>query len=359
MTPRGTTLAGDAVELAPFKARALWIAWERHRRSRELAAALGIPLATLLSRAPYAVRALVLSARTILVLATRRPSVLFAQNPSMVLATLACALRPLFRYRLVIDRHSNFRLHERDNPALKWRIFHAMSRYTIRAADLTIVTNDVLKALVEDWGGRGFTLPDKIPAMALATPATLPALSNAVFICSHEEDEPVKEVLQAAAALPDIDVYITGNPRTTLERYAHLVPPNVHLTGYLPEAAYQSLVASCDVVLSLTTAANTLLCGAYEAVAVGRPLVLSDQKALTNYFSKGRITTDNTAEGLARAVREAVQNSERLRAEMQLLKIELSKSWTERWKALLKAVTELLGAGRSERRDLHQPYDLK
>ena len=52
---------------------AVWIAWERHRRSRVLAESMGVELWEMLSGLPYALRVVVLAMRTTARLLRRRP----------------------------------------------------------------------------------------------------------------------------------------------------------------------------------------------------------------------------------------------------------------------------------------------
>src|SRR5687767_7871064 len=87
---------------------AVWVTWERQRRSIEMARALGVPLHMIEGGRNRAWRYVSVISRTLAMLARERPQVVFAQNPSVVLAVLVCALRPLFGYRVVVDRHSNF-----------------------------------------------------------------------------------------------------------------------------------------------------------------------------------------------------------------------------------------------------------
>jgi len=214
----------------------------------------------------------------------------------------------------------------------------------VRRADLTIVTNEALAALAAEWGGRPFILPDRIPRLPFRKRLALPGRQNVVFIYSQGEDEPIREVLEAAATVPNIEVYITGNSSEAQRKYEAIVPSNVHWTGYLPEEDYQGLLASCDAVLALTTAPNTLLCGAYEAVALGKALVLSKQEALAAYFSRGRILTDHT--DLAMAIRQALDERPCLEAEMRSLRAELEESWSKRWAVLCARIsTSLVGRG--------------
>ncbi len=317
----------------------LWVSWERHRRSRELAAALGCELVELDARAPWAARVLVLSGRTAALLLRKRPRLLIVQNPSIVLATMACLLRPLLRYRLVVDRHSNFFEETLAAPSLKFRLFHFLSRYTVRRADLTIVTNAPLRELLESWGGRGFILPDKLPALTLAQPRRLEGERSVVFVCSHSFDEPLAEVLAAARLLgASFRVYVTGDSRLSDRKLVGTAPENVVFTGWLEEAAYQSLLASADVVLALTHLPNTLLCGAYEAVSLGQALVISDHEALTGYFGRAAVAAGSSPRALAAAIEKAVRERTRLRAATAALATELEADWKRRFVELRQAV---------------------
>jgi hypothetical protein len=327
----------------------LWLTWERHRRSRELSAALGAELRELIFDGPWSVRALALSIASAAVLLGKRPRIVFVQNPSIILATVACLLRPVLGYRLIVDRHSNFFPETLAAPSFRFRVFHALSRFTIRRADLTIVTNDPLKELLESWGGRGFVLPDRLPDLPLAIPRPLDGERAIVFVCSHAFDEPLAEVLQAAARLaPGCRVYVTGDSRRSDPRLVRGAPPNVTFTGFLSEGGYQSLLASADVVMGLTKIPDTLLCCAYEAVTLGKPLVLSNHAALVRYFRLGAIFTGHAPAEMAAAIMRALAEGARLRAESAALAPELRIDWEARFRELRRrAGLDPIESGRS------------
>jgi hypothetical protein len=95
------------------------------------------------------------------------------------------------------------------------------------------------------------------------------------------------------------------------------------------------------VILALTSAPNTLLCGAYEAVALAKPLVISEQKVMTDYFHKGCIAARNTSSDLAAAVETALANAPQLTRESRELAKELAESWQRRFRSLLEVVAQL------------------
>lgn len=309
----------------------LWVTWEDHRRSRELANHFGARLRVLESPLPRPARYFVLSLRTLALLLVQRPRVVFCQNPSIVLAAWLVLWRPICRYRLVVDRHSNFKFETAGRPELKWRVFHALSRFTLRRADLTVVTNEPLRRLVDDAGGRGFVLQDKLPELRPSGVAPAARDRSVVFVCTFAEDEPVAEVLAAAARLgPDCRLLVTGN-REKFERNFRLeIPANVTLTGFLPEQEYVDLVAGAGAVLVLTDTDLLLNCAAYEAVALGRPMVLSDTPTIRGYFRRGARYVALDPESIAAGIAGIFADHERYMEEVRLLRDELRIDWRGR-----------------------------
>ena len=144
---------------------ALALTWFEHRRTKELCAGLDIELLVLATALSGPLRYLVLGGRTLALLARRRPAVLLAQNPSLILAALATAVRGVLGYRLIVDAHN-----EAVIPFINRQPWVArLAQWVIRRADLTIVTNRHLAERVLRLGGKPFTLPDCIP-----TPPAVP-----------------------------------------------------------------------------------------------------------------------------------------------------------------------------------------
>jgi glycosyltransferase involved in cell wall biosynthesis len=307
--------------------RRVWVTWERHRRTSELSGDLGVSLFEITSGLPRVGRYAVLLARTAMCVLRNAPDVLIVQCPSIVLGLWAAALRPLFGYRLVADLHN-----EAVKPYIvSSRVYERLLRVVHRAADLCIVTNPNLTSVIEAAGGRTCVLPDKLPDLRPASGGP-PAMTSVVFVCSYSRDEPYREVIEAARALdPSVTVFITGRYRG---QDPLPVPSNVRLTGFLPEEAYVSLLGSADVIVDLTAIEDCLVCGAYEAVALGRPLVTSDTAALRQYFRRGTVYSRHDSASLAAAITHALANRERLAAEMRSLKPDLMAAWTEQRDAL-------------------------
>jgi hypothetical protein len=97
-----------------------------------------------------------------------------------------------------------------------------------------------------------------------------------------------------------------------------------------------------DVVVDLTLLDNCLVCGAYEAVAAGKPMVLSDWPESNAYFSRGTVPTDNTENGIAASIRQAVTERRRLTDEVNSLREELIQDWSNRRESLEQELRALV-----------------
>lgn len=317
----------------------IWITWEIQSRNRNLSARVGASLNELVFKGSRALRYPTLIARTAMTIFRNRPSVLFVQNPSMVLAFFAVYTRWFFRSPVVVDAHNaGVFPFEGKKP---WA--NRLTSLILGKADLTIVTNANLAKHVSSAGGRPFVLPDPLPDLRPGNASKyLKGRQNVLFVCTYAADEPYLEVIRAASMLgPDVFVYVSGNPKGKEKSFSHLLGPNVVLTGYLPEKDYIDLFSAVDAVVDLTTREDCLVCGAYEAVSLEKPVVLSDTKTLRQYFSKGAVFTSNTAEDLASRIREALNNANGLADEARRLKISLVKDWEDRRKELEKILKTL------------------
>jgi glycosyltransferase involved in cell wall biosynthesis len=339
----------EAVRQRTAASRA-WITWDAHRRSIELAQALGLPLRVFgrgRNVLTYYAAPLV---RTVAHLCTTRYDTIVVQNPSLVLTTIASFLKRWRGYGLVQDLHSYFASPTLDPAGARDRVYAALARYCVRRADLTIVTNDRLEELIDAMGGRGFALQDKVPELATARTVDLGPTFNVVFVCTYAPDEPLDAVLQAAATLDGgVTVYVTGHPRRSAE--PDRLPSNVVLTGFLDEPDYAALLRAADAIIVLTTRDHTLLCGAYEAIAARKPLITSDTDVLRRAFGSSVIYVDNSADAIVDAVDCVRRNGPALAAAMDRLAKATIPAWNERLAALESSLAALPAGGRHMRRE--------
>jgi glycosyltransferase involved in cell wall biosynthesis len=167
----------------------------------------------------------------------------------------------------------------------------------------------------------------------------------AVYVCSWRPDEPVELVCAAARHLRDVTFYITGSPKWSPD-----VPPNVRLTGFLDVDAYVSLLERADVVLALTTRESVMLCAAHEAIALGRPLVVSATRVLRERFGAAATIAEPLPERLAAAVQHAIAEAVDGASRSHALGKKLDMEWWDE--------TRRLGLSSGRMASIADPYIL-
>jgi glycosyltransferase involved in cell wall biosynthesis len=320
---------------------AVWITWENQRRNRELSRALGAELHEWREiddiKNPLKKYSSGLF-RTAMLLCREKPALVFCQNPSLVLSAFLALMKRPAGYALYVDAH-NAGLFPREGRSLT---LGALSRFVQKRADLTIVTNNNLGAHVQENGGTAFILPDRIPDLPETGLEDLEGRENILFICSYADDEPYELVFDAARELEkDVCIHVTGNFRKRgIDPDG--VPRNVRLLGYVPEDRYVRMLRSVDATIDLTSREDCLVCGAYESVAAGKPQILSDTKALRDYFSRGAVYARHSAESIRGAIHELIRNKASLAEETRELRLQRQREWELRKSDLLGIMSRLV-----------------
>ena len=317
--------------------KSIWITWENQRRNKGISYALGWELYDIVHDDKSKVFRYFLSFyKTLKIILKEKPQIVAAQNPSIVLSIIVLLFKKIFCYKLIIDAHNSgiFPLEGRS------KLLMFFSRILQKSADLTLVTNEKLKSVVNSNHGRAFVLPDKIPQVPSKNNFPLAGEINVAYICTFSDDEPYKEVVHAAKKLSkDIYVYITGKYEGKIN--INSIPPNVKLLGFISEKDYWALLNSVDLVMDLTTREDCLVCGAYEGIALSKPLILSDTNALRSYFNKGCVYVDSTSESIVNGIKRAVNNINKLKPDIKQLKLSLIKDWNKRIVFMKQIITTL------------------
>ena len=322
------------------KGKNIWITWDDHRRSRELARVLGFDYVVRESNAPRLLRYLYLGVGTLVLLIKRNPRVVVSQNPSVVLAALLCLVKPVFKFYLVVDRHSNFKLNTRKSRRNKCKVFHLLSDYSLKKADLTIVTNKTASDYVEDIGATSFILPDKIPDLNITKKHDLSDHFSFFFVCTFSDDEPVEEVLEAFSKLKEkqnVRMYVSGNYSKFPKNKYYMNSAGINFLGFVDDQEYVNYLYSCDAVIVLTTMPMTLNCGSYEAVAAGKPQLVAASEEIVSYFYKGRIAVNMDKlkkENLVRDFKKMIDSYNVLKSEQIEFKKEIEVIWEKKFKDL-------------------------
>ena len=276
---------------------------------------------------------------TIVFLVRHRYRLIFVQDPP-IFAVLAVYFYSLFsKSYFIIDSHTD----ALQAPFWEWTL--PLHRFLEHRAITTIVTNDQLREMIEGWGAHGFTLEDPPAQFDIPKPTILPdSALNVVMVSTADYDEPIREVVEAARDLEDVDFYITGD----FARSAHhqgvieSAPENVHFTGYLREG-YFALLDAADVIMCLSTEDNTFLSGDNEALWLGKPLITSDWPVLRHYFPKGTIHIDNSTAQIYQSILDMREHLTEYKVEIQALKVERRRDWWTRADQLLIRIQQKMG----------------
>ena len=318
----------------------IWITWEAHRRSSVLSEQFGAKYFVLECKSKHRIiRYIRLSIKTLNIINKEKASYVFCQNPSIVLALVLCGIKLFYNYVLIVDRHSNFIIDTTNLIIIK--CYDLISDITLKLADFTIVTNEHLRDYVVKKGGNSLVLQDKLPILNLGNKINLQGEHNFTFITSSSFDEPLKEVVAAFDNIdPLVNLYITGN-HSNNKFYKELIsqkPDNIHFTGFLTEYDYQSLLISSDAIIVLTRFEYILTCGAYEGVALCKPLVLSDTKTIKEYFTSGAEYCDSDPESIKLAIEYCLNKLPELEKQITEFKRNIDETWANTFHKVVSSI---------------------
>jgi glycosyltransferase involved in cell wall biosynthesis len=257
-----------------------------------------------------------------------QPDAVFVMTPPVFAAV------PAFLYawrrgaHVVLDAHTGAFLNRR------WRHFQWLQRLLCRRAATTIVHNEHLASIARQAGGHVTIVPDVPIVFTDVEHFPRPETFTVAVVCSFNYDEPVVAILEAAARLPEVQFYVTGNPKHLPAHLRASLPQNVTLTGFISTPAYGGLLTDADAVMTLTTLDHTMLRGAYEAIYQGTPVIVSDWPILRESFSEGAVHVDNSADAIAEAVRTMRDDHAAYRAGAARLR----EQKLERWRATRRLI---------------------
>jgi glycosyltransferase involved in cell wall biosynthesis len=273
--------------------------------------------------------------RTARILRREQPDTVFVMSPPVFAALPAFWYAWRRRKQVIIDAHTGAFLSRR------WRAFQWLQRMLCRRAASTLVSNDYLAGLIRAGGGHATVVPDVPILFPDGERFARPAGFVAAVVSSFDYDEPLAEIFEAAARLPDVTFLMTGNPHKLPRHIAARQPQNLRLTGFLATSAYGRLLADVDVVIVLTTYDHTMLRGAYEAIYQGTPVIVSDWPLLRDAFpTEAAAHVDNTPEALVSAVRTVQANAAAFRHGAKRLR----EAKLQRWAATKQVLLERIGA---------------
>ncbi|HEV3235135.1 MAG TPA: glycosyltransferase [Candidatus Dormibacteraeota bacterium] len=239
-------------------------------------------------------------------LSRERPKVVFAITPPVFSPLVAWLWCRLHGGSLVIDCHTEA-FHSR-----RWGWALPIHRWLCRRAAAVTLHNDVMYQEAEAWGAPAVLLPDELPDPGLASPVVAPAGPQVVVAGSLDTQEPIAEALEAARLVPGVEFLVTGDTARLPAGMVENAPANVTFTGWLDYGRFLGHLAAADVVAAFSLDPHIMNRAAFEAIAVGRPLVLSAHEGLQSRFGEAAVYCANSAPAMAAAIEQAIDSADQL-----------------------------------------------
>ncbi len=220
----------------------------------------------------------------------------------------------------------------------RWKPLLFLNAWFYRRALTNIVTNGHLAEQVAAWRAPYIVVGDLPVSFEKIKPFPVNGRFTIAVICSFNPDEPLNEIWLAARQLTDVDFYVTGKLKDAPARLLEQKPQNVRLTDYLSLDLYAGLLQASNAVMVLTTRDHTMQRGAYEAMALGTPIITSNWRLLRETFGKGALFVDNSPEDIVKAVRSLQSTWAECKAAIQTHRQERMEVWRANERALHAAL---------------------
>ena len=343
-TPVDSRPLSAAASTQPRSRQAAFLAWSPNDRSLELALAFDaschiVYLEWLVRPFLVPVRYVLSSVATAWFLVRKRPAVVVATNPPMVLALIAEVYAWLFGGTFLLDDHPGG--FGRRGRRL-WTLRAPLQRHLVRRARTTIVASSELAQAAIEWGGTPVIVHEAPPLWSLNEPPHIGPLPTVLWPSVFADDEPVAEVLSAARALSRVRFLITGDVLRCPSALRESASANVEFAGYWRRERFWALIKQADIVLVLTTDRTSVPRAACEAVEALRPLVLSDWPVLRELFPHA-VFVPPSFNGVAAGIQDALERHSALVADAFAARDSQRRRWesqkTELWRHLLAGRT--------------------
>lgn len=263
-----------------------------------------------------------------------RPKFIYVTNPPVFAALCVYVFCLMTGSKFVMDTHP---------PSLyshKWGWSLPLQWWLSKRTAMNVTDQERFRHMFEGWGAKCLVLekPPKDAPFEKLTKTPDSGKFDIAVVNTFAEDEPLQPILDAARALPDVQFHITGNlAKANAEQKVQInnAPSNCRFTGYLLGDQYWSLLYNSRAVMVLTTFPFSLLGGAQDGMVLNKPVILSDQPTLREYFSKGAVFVENTTDGIIAGIKDTQTREQQLIGETAVLLDEKQTQWETNFRQLL------------------------
>lgn len=270
--------------------------------------------------------------------------VLFKQRPSSVLVINTPVFAPIcvYLYCLFAGIPFAMKVHGHTLEGRKWGWSRPLQQFLAKKAVVNLIDTAEYKQIFESWGARVLFLENP--------PLDIPQVDSEFVACQDKfrvtvvstfaGDEPLDLVVEAARHLQDVYFFILGDTKLAKKELIDSAPQNVVFTGYLVGNDYWERLHASEAILTLTTNPHSLVSGGTEGMHIHKPLILSRQPALLDYFTKGAIFVDHTVESIVAGVQQTWKTESTLTRELAELSVEKSAEWENVFREFINIMGE-------------------
>lgn len=264
-----------------------------------------------------------------------RPQYVFIQlapAPLLYAAALYCKLTGA---RYISDCHNTMIY---DGPFIKW----PLAKQLLRKSYILLVHNTDVQAHSDALNLPSRILRDPLPEMkvpedvAVVSGISLKDTTYIIVPCSMAEDEPVQELFEAAAKVPEVKIVFTWYFNKLPLELRSKAPPNIEFTGFLEEPDFNALYANANAALVLTTREGTQPSGAAEAISLGIPLIVSNIKTTKRLYGDSPVYVENDPASIAQGIHYAMDNQDTVAHKVSSLKQDLVSDSVNQIEAIKK-----------------------
>lgn len=268
--------------------------------------------------------------------------VLMQERPSAVLVVNTPVFAPLcvYIYSLFANVPFAMDIHGHSFIGWKWAWSRPLQKFLAKKAVANLVDFTEYEELFTAWGANAIKL-ERPPFLSPELNGNKPAKSSRfsiTVISTFNKDEPLDMVIEVAKKLPEVDFYILGDTNLAENQLLESASSNVYFPGYLTSVDYWERLNSSDLLMTLTSTPKSLVSGGIEAMSLGKPMILSSQPVLIDYFTKGAVFVDHDIESLLKGIDQARLELDKLANESQKLLVEKQSRWKNSFQQLQRSL---------------------
>jgi glycosyltransferase involved in cell wall biosynthesis len=264
-------------------------------------------------------------------LSTRKPDVVYAQNPP-VFCPLTCLLYcRLSGTVLIIDHHSVWKLKTLGRGPIS-RMIGKLEALVARSAYANTVPHSLWAGELQKMAARNVEIiHDFVPKNAYERSESLRKrfAGEPIIAVSSHGGHPLEKIEVEALSVESqesVALLITG-PREKLEgRLSRAkLPKNVRYLGFLEREIYEQLKASADFALNITDEPYTLSHVLFEYAASSLPIISSKQQVVEEIFGDSIVYVESTVQDTAEAVRFLTSDRQRMQSYKDRIRIKFDE----------------------------------